>query len=166
MSERATVTEIQKNCMLESAQILSGGGCVVYDWRFAPGWCTAKRTPAKIVTEVIIILLLIIMIMIMIMIMMTYGTKTLTSLSQSGRFSTRSWVWSKEAEESRLYLYTLWTSGNFWNGKQPFSLDCSTDHSYFDRHCVTQVLMIYFHVSVHFYYLLVWEWVDRRKSTE
>ena len=60
VSERATVTEIQKICMLGSARILRKLFSVWTEWLtwvtdapgawFAPGWCT-KRTPAKAVIE-------------------------------------------------------------------------------------------------------------------
>ena len=60
VSERATVTDIQKICMLGSARILRKVLSVWTEWLtwvtdapgawFAPGWCT-KRTPAKAVIE-------------------------------------------------------------------------------------------------------------------
>ena len=64
VSERATVTEIQKICMLGSAQILRKVLSVWTEWLtwvtdapgawFVPGWCTT-RTPTKTVIEKIII---------------------------------------------------------------------------------------------------------------
>ena len=58
VSERATMTEIQKICMLGSARILRKVLSVWTEWLtwvtdalgawFAPGWCT-ERTPAKTV---------------------------------------------------------------------------------------------------------------------
>ena len=60
VSERATVTDIQKICMLGSARILRKVLSVWTEWLtwvtyapgawFAPVWCT-KRTPAKAVIE-------------------------------------------------------------------------------------------------------------------
>ena len=66
VSERATMTEIQKICMLGSARILRKVVSVWTEWLtwvtgalgawFAPGWCT-KRTPAKtVIIETIIII--------------------------------------------------------------------------------------------------------------
>ena len=67
VSERATMTEIQKICMLASARILREVLSVWTEWLtwvtdalgawFAPGWCT-KRTPAKTVIKEIIIIIL------------------------------------------------------------------------------------------------------------
>ena len=78
VSERATMTEIKKICMLGSARILRK---VLSVWTecltsvtdalgawFAPGWCT-KRTPAKtVIKEIIITIIIIIIIMIIIII--------------------------------------------------------------------------------------------------
>ena len=68
VSERATVTEIQKICMLRSARILRKVLSIWTEWLtwvtnapgawFAPGWCT-KRTPAKtVIVETIIIIII------------------------------------------------------------------------------------------------------------
>ena len=73
VSERATMTEIQKICMLGSARILRKVLSVWTEWLtwvtdalgawFAPGWCT-KRTPAKtVIIETIIILITTMMMM-------------------------------------------------------------------------------------------------------
>ena len=69
VSERATMTEIQKICMLGSARILRKVLSVWTEWLtwvndtlgawFVPGWCT-KRTPAKSVIKEIIIIIMII----------------------------------------------------------------------------------------------------------
>ena len=67
VSERATMTEIQKICILGSARILRKVLSVWTEWLtwvtdalgawFAPGWCT-KRTPAKtVIIETIIIII-------------------------------------------------------------------------------------------------------------
>ena len=68
VSERATMTEIQKICMLGSARILRKVLSVWTEWLtwvtdalgawFVPGWCT-KRTPAKTVLKEIIIIIII-----------------------------------------------------------------------------------------------------------
>ena len=68
VSEGATVTEIQKICVLGSARILRKVLSVWTEWLtwvtdapgalFAPGWCT-KRTPAKTIIEETIIYLII-----------------------------------------------------------------------------------------------------------
>ena len=67
VSERATVTDIQKICMLGSARILRKVLSVWTEWLtwvtdapgawFSPVWCT-KRTPAKAVIEETIIMIL------------------------------------------------------------------------------------------------------------
>ena len=70
VSERATMTEIQKICMLGSAPILRKVLSVWTEWLtwvtdalgawFAPGWYT-KRTPAKtVIIETIIIIIIVI----------------------------------------------------------------------------------------------------------
>ena len=83
VSEAATVTEVQKICMLGSAWILRKELSVWTEWFtwvtdalgawFVPGWCT-RRTPAKTVIEEIMMMIIIIIIMMMIIIIIPTTT--------------------------------------------------------------------------------------------